>query len=487
MFQRYQKTVSSSLTSNDSEEVVHSSISNRDGKPQANARPPVLRYRLSVPLRGARHQRHYYDSRPAALSRGMDSQPPVDVGASEQPVELPANADAVPPAKRARTDASEIDWSAQDRQWDVRINLASGDSSVEDARKELDHFTLLVTSWSKVRFAHIGGIELGDNPATDDFGYYHSHVALILHTPNTRRSVAHNLGLATYKSGIPRSYYLAKRNPFKSFSGWIAHHSKERTKVTESYTHYSFGTPPAEYASQLVERGKPGKLKQDDMLREIIQWFSRGMKDKAFQEYPALTLRYHAQITAMTKSRVELPTSIDHSPRLWIWGPPGAGKSAYVAWKFPRAFKKSLAKVECQYFNGLDLEFHTHIYLEDIGPDAFEYIGMEQLKQWSDPSHGYTVSMKYGAPIYGVTLPLLVTSNYTPSDLQPLDQKFPSIELAALTRRFEVINIQDLLLRENIQLKSKEELKALKKEKNADFSKCFKPLECRPSPDHQPE
>jgi hypothetical protein len=99
---------------------------------------------------------------------------------------------------------------------------------------------------------------------------------------------------------------------------------------------------------------------------------------------------------------------------------------------------------------------------------------MEQFKQWADPSHGYTVSMKYGAPIYGVTLPLIVTSNYMPKDLMPLDQRHPVTEYEALARRFEIVHIEDLLKRENLELKTKDELKELKKKKNADFSLCFR-------------
>ena len=214
-------------------------------------------------------------------------------------------------------------------------------------------------------------------------------------------------------------------------------------------------------------------MKQDDMLREIMQLFSQGKKDQAFQEYPALTLRYHAQITAIVKTRNELPATIDHSPRLWIWGPPGTGKSAYVAWKFPKAFKKSLAKNEVLYWNGIDLDFHDTVYLEDIGPEAFQSIGLEQLKQWSDPSQGYTISLKFGAPIYGVRLPLIVTSNYHPDQLFLPDQRHRETEAQALLRRFDVVHINDLLIREKLKLQDKETLKSLKKAKNADFSKCF--------------
>lgn len=122
---------------------------------------------------------------------------------------------------------------------------------------------------------------------------------------------------------------------------------------------------------------------------------------------------------------------------------------------------------------GIDLDWHQHVYLEDIGPDAYQYIGMEQLKQWADPSHGYTVSLKFGAPIYGVNLPLIVTSNYTPRQLMPPDQRFPLTEIEALERRFEVIHINDLLAREKLKLRTKEEIKLLKKAKNADFSQVF--------------
>lgn len=385
--------------------------------------------------------------------------------------------DGVPP-KRVCLDG-EVNWSEQDRQWDIRVNLLPGSEigKIEDAREELAALLEIWKRWDKIKYCFVGGMEVGDNPSQDDFERFHVHVALILHTPNTRRAVVHSLRLSRAmvgaRAGEPRSYYCAKRNPFASFTGWRNHHAKEKTKVGEEYISCEFGEAPREYGNQLMEKGSVGKMKQDDMLREIMQLFSQGKKDQAFQEYPALTLRYHGQITAMVKSRLELPTEIDHTKRLWIYGGPGTGKSAYVAWKFPKAFKKSLTKNEVLYWNGLDVDWHTHVYLEDIGPEAFENLGMEQLKQWADPSHGYTVSMKYGAPIYGVCLPLIVTSNYRPSQLLPDDLKYPTTELHALERRFEIVSINDLLERENLKLRKKSELVALRKAKNADFGAVF--------------
>ncbi len=378
------------------------------------------------------------------------------------------------------TTSGVVDWGEQSRQWDIRINLVNGNGEepgdLQSAQLELQAWINKVKEWSAVKYIFVGGIELGDNPSRDDFKRYHVHAALIIKTPTTRRSVVHNLSLSKYCRGqsiIARSYYLGKRNPFASFRGWREHHSKDRTKVTEHLVAYEDGEPPAEYQNQLIEKGKPEKMKQDDMLREIMQLFAQGKKDQAFLEYPALTLRYHAQITAFVKSRVELPDEIDHTQRLWIYGSPGTGKSAFVAYKYPKAYKKSLTKNEILYWNGLDLDFHTHVYLEDIGPEAFKSLGMEQLKQWADPSHGYTIAMKYGAPIQGVRLPLIVTSNYLPEELVPADLPFRLQELQAITRRFRIVNITELLTEHGLTLKTKAEIKELKKAKNADFGAVF--------------
>ena len=378
------------------------------------------------------------------------------------------------------TTSGVVDWGEQSRQWDIRINLVNGNGEepgdLQSAQLELQAWINKIKEWSAVKYIFVGGIELGDNPSRDDFKRYHVHAALIIKTPTTRRSVVHNLSLSKYCRGqsiIARSYYLGKRNPFASFRGWREHHSKDRTKVTEHLVAYEDGEPPAEYQNQLIEKGKPEKMKQDDMLREIMQLFAQGKKDQAFLEYPALTLRYHAQITAFVKSRVELPDEIDHTQRLWIYGSPGTGKSAFVAYKYPKAYKKSLTKNEILYWNGLDLDFHTHVYLEDIGPEAFKSLGMEQLKQWADPSHGYTIAMKYGAPIQGVRLPLIVTSNYLPEELVPADLPFRLQELQAITRRFRIVNITELLTEHGLTLKTKAEIKELKKAKNADFGAVF--------------
>lgn len=177
-----------------------------------------------------------------------------------------------PAAKKPRVE-SDVDWSEQNRQWDLRINLDLESCNLAVAEHELAAFCERIKAWSAVKYSFVGGVELGSNPATDDYQKLHSHIALILKSPTTRRSVIHNLSLARFlygdNTGQPRSYYLAARNPFASFKGWREHHSKEATKVGASYIALEYGDPPKQYGNELIERGKPEKMKQDDMLREV--------------------------------------------------------------------------------------------------------------------------------------------------------------------------------------------------------------------------
>lgn len=175
-------------------------------------------------------------------------------------------------SKRGKTDTS-VDYAEQNRQWDIRINLDAEPGVLAYAEHELAAFCDKIKQWGVVRYAYVGGIELGENPAQDDYQKLHCHAALILHSPCSRRSVIYRLSLDKYiggpHAGKSRSFYISARNPFASFKGWLAHHSKEQTKVGVSYVALVYGEPPKQYANQLLDTGESKKVKQDDMLREV--------------------------------------------------------------------------------------------------------------------------------------------------------------------------------------------------------------------------
>ncbi len=127
----------------------------------------------------------------------MEGDAQTNVGTARRP-DRPRleRAEGVPP-KRVCLDRG-VNWSEQDRQWDVRVNLLPGSEigALEDARAELEALLEVWKRWDKIKYCFVGGIEVGENPSQDDFERFHVHVALILHTPNTRRAVVHSLRLS---------------------------------------------------------------------------------------------------------------------------------------------------------------------------------------------------------------------------------------------------------------------------------------------------
>ena len=63
--------------------------------------------------------------------------------------------DGVPP-KRVCLDRG-VDWSEQDRQWDIRVNLLPGAEigSLEDAREELEALLKIWKAWDKIKYCFI--------------------------------------------------------------------------------------------------------------------------------------------------------------------------------------------------------------------------------------------------------------------------------------------------------------------------------------------
>lgn len=127
-----------------------------------------------------------------------------DMGTASES-ELPKGSAPIRAEKRTAAERLATEWAEQDRQWDIRINLGDGDCTLAEASTELDWFVDKVRAWDKIKYVFVGGIEVGDNPSQDDFKRFHVHVCLILFTPNTRRAVVHNLGLAIYSTRKQRS------------------------------------------------------------------------------------------------------------------------------------------------------------------------------------------------------------------------------------------------------------------------------------------
>lgn len=140
-------------------------------------------------------------------------------------------------------------------------------------------------------------------------------------------------------------------------------------------------------------------------------------------------VKCYSNIRAIAKDHLSVPPDADGVTGVWIWGPPGIGKSRRARAEYPDAYKK-LANKWWDSYNG-----EKFVILDDFGREH-ECLGYH-LKIWAD-RYGFIGETKGGA-LAARPEKLVVTSNYSP------DEIFKDSEmLDAIRRRFTVIHMGTL-------------------------------------------
>ena len=143
-------------------------------------------------------------------------------------------------------------------------------------------------------------------------------------------------------------------------------------------------------------------------LESAIETLKTGTLQNVAEEHPSTYVKYYRGL-AQLKLALDKPYEHDAVRGVWIWGPPGSGKSHAARLKYPHAYIKPQNKWWDGYA-GQDA-----VILDDLDTATLGHY----LKIWTDKyatsgeTKGGTINLQYKT--------LVITSNYTPDQLWPDD------------------------------------------------------------------
>lgn len=355
-----------------------------------------------------------------------------------------------------------VPHSHEDRQWDIRVN-------VQDPEYLEEIIQAIMEEHHKGRFRYVlvGGVEIGDNPRTSDFGVKHVHIAVIFHNRASKGSIIKN-----WKIKEGNGYYMVPRNRELPYDGWREHHIKQRTKVNpveDIILEYGDLPVSAKRKAPVLRSEDEKRKKTDEVLIHMRELFEQDKEEEAWKLYPRNYLMYGEKIKSKMQQKLKNFFGTKTDPHIYLFGTPGSGKTSLLKWIYPRTYKKDLSN---RFFDLYDDSLHDHVILEDLDMDNIEKLSVQFLKTICDEG-GFPIDQKYKTPQITRST-ILITSNYSIDQLINPDNT-TDVEGAkkALKRRFFHLRVDALHRLLGIKLLPEYERKQLKKEGNEDPSKLY--------------
>lgn len=227
---------------------------------------------------------------------------------------------------------------------------------------------------------------------------------------------------------------------FEHWQVCVGYHKQVRLpKVKSDFTNTTHAEPTrSEAAEQYVckeETSVPGtrfSLGEKSLNRNSAEFWAEqytlARQGNIENIAPDVMIRYYNTIKRIAFDHASPPTDLNDCAGVWIYGPPGVGKSHFARNWFPDLYLKALNK----WWDGY--KGQKAVLLDDVGHEHKQWIGFF-LKIWAD-KYSFSGEIKGGTMLLRPDR-VLVTSNYTIQDLFSDD-----IALCeALKRRFYLIHI----------------------------------------------
>lgn len=178
------------------------------------------------------------------------------------------------------------------------------------------------------------------------------------------------------------------------------------------------------------ERGKKpvSKKKQGEdekqRWRDVIDLCKRGKLDELAEEHPGTYMQHYRTVKQIKADFMTQAVDLDGTCGVWIWGPPGSGKSRKARREYPNAYMKMYNK----WWDGYQGE--DNVILDEMEQDG-KMFG-HYLKIWGD-RYAFVAEVK-GSGMSIRPKKLVITSNYS------IQEVFKEAEIrGAIERRFEQI------------------------------------------------
>lgn len=335
------------------------------------------------------------------------------------------------------------DLSNRSDQFDIRLNIEK-EFETELIADKLDAYV----KTGAVRYAHISGIEMGDNPNFDSYGKLHVHIALVLYNFTSKRAIVRRFVIPD------RGYYIEPRDKSKSIQGWYDYHTKARTKLDpQQKLLYIYGQMPVDRkrpantmtpAEEAKKKQKYNDWQRKKHLMQMNEW------DQLDREYPGFI---YSSMGQSMKRDIMKQSNDDYTKPLEgklknfiIWGPSGSGKSSSIALLYPNCYKKQKGS---QYWDAYDKTNPDHqvVWIDEMSKETLKTFtgkvdgGFEFLKELGD-RYAVTVDEKYTKGYKIRPKQIIITMNEHPTSLLP--ERAIEVNKAALFRKFKIMYISGM-------------------------------------------
>lgn len=174
---------------------------------------------------------------------------------------------------------------------------------------------------------------------------------------------------------------------------------------------------------------------QDDLWKRVVQLAREGKLETIEAESPMIWTRYRGALEKMAAESLIASLKIFdgelQKKNVWIWGPPGVGKSKWANGQYP--LPQIYRKMANKWWDGYNIRVHKMVLIEDW-PHVTQLDMGHFMKLWSD-RYPFRGECKGGMVTVDPEVHIVVTSNYpisecfTPTDVPAIKRRFTEIEM----------------------------------------------------------